>query len=226
MTAFCKNHDTAAGSIFRLDTKPQYISLVQKVSAMASRTDDEMTEQNTNSLGSSESTIQQPTKRARCGSYSGPSDRADVVAHMPAGHTWTCADCGQELRPEVGVNNIPLCHSGEDLKNMRLPVWISYQEVWKGTYCSCVSLCDTCLDKFYGEITSSIVDINEREEKYEEERKNMAASSFEQRDFLSPTGNSEMPTRQLQALMRTVLVQIREAIFSIMCNRDKHREQH
>ena len=151
--------------------------------------------------------------------------RADVNAHMPAGHTWTCADCKQELRHEVGVNNVPLCHSPADLKNMRLPVWISYGEVWKGTYCNCVSLCNSCLDKFYSEVCTSILDINEKEEKYEEEKKHMPSSSLEtQVDYLSPTGNPDMPTRQLRALMRTVLVQIREAIFSIMCNRVKDQQ--
>ena len=185
---------------------------------MASHTDDDMTEQNTNSLGSSEP-VEQPAKRARCGSYSGPSDRADVNAErMPPGHTWTCADCKQELKPEVGICNVPLCHCPEDLKNMRLPLWLWFPEVWNGTYCNCVSLCNNCLDKFYNDVCTSIIDINEQEEMYEVERRNMAASSFEQVDYLSPTGNPDMPTRQLRALMRTVLVQIREAIFSIMCN--------
>ena len=192
---------------------------------MATFTDDDMQEQNSNSLSSSEP-VEHAAKRARCGPYSGPSARADVNAErLPAGHTWTCADCKQELKHEVGVNNVPLCHSPADLKNMRLPVWISYGEVWKGTYCNCVSLCNSCLDKFYNEVCTSIFDINEKEEKYEEEKKHMPSSSLEtQVDYLSPTGNPDMPTRQLRALMRTVLVQIREAIFSIMCNRGKDQQ--
>ena len=108
--------------------------------------------------------------------------------------------------------------------NMRLPVWISYKEVWRGTYCNCVSLCNSCLDVFYGDIGETIRDINEQEEKYERERANLPSSSVEtQVDYLTPTGHGAMPTRQLRALMRTVLVQIREAIFSIICNRDKDK---
>ena len=189
---------------------------------MANVTDDDMTEQNTNSLSSSDG-IEQVAKRARTGP--GPSERADVNAEMmPRDHSWCCANCSTPLTNE-SCNNVPLTHSAEDLKNMRLPVWISYPEVWKGTYCNCVSLCNTCLDIFYQDISATIKDINEQEADYERQKAQQPSSSVEEMaDYLSPTGHKDMPTRQLRALMRTVLVQFREAIFGIMCNRDKAKQ--
>ena len=190
---------------------------------MASATDDDMTEQNTNSLSSSDA-AEHVAKRARCGP--GPSERADVNAEkLPANHGWCCANCTTPLNNESGVNNVPLTHSAEDLMNMRLPVWISYPEVWRGTYCNCVSLCNTCLESFYQDINVTIKDINEQEADYERERAKQPSCSVEAKaDYLTSTGHRDMPTRQLRALMRTVLVQLREAIFGIMCNRDKDKQ--
>ena len=199
---------------------------------MTSKSDDEM-ERNTNSLGTnslgSSDAIEQVTKKARLDyeivDYSGPSDRADHPARMPPGHTWTCCECKQDLSKDVGVNNVPLCHCVEDLKMMGLPVWLNFSEVWSGTYCNCITFCDSCLDQFYNELVDAITDINGQEMVYEAERRSTAESSFSSfyyNDPIGPSGNARMPTRQLRALMRTVLVQLREAVFSIICNRDKN----
>ena len=167
--------------------------------------------------------LEQPSKRPRkSAGYMGPShshQEVDVY-NMPPGHSYECAHCSRPLAKTSegghGLNNLPLTATRADLQNMGLPIWLKYDQVWPGTYCCCISLCNDCLDVVFGDCNAQIKHLQD-EEQQEPEEETPAGSSLEY--YKAPSGNKDFPTKQHVALVRTVLVQMREAIFSMQCSR-------
>ncbi len=174
--------------------------------------------------------LEQPAKKPR--TYMGPSashKAEEELTVLPPGHSYLCAQCSRTLGKKSdggpGINSLPLVANKDDLKNMGLPVFIPYQAVWPGTYCCCISMCDDCLECFYQECSEAVTDLTSKGDARKEAQAaqtEMASSSSglaAYEDYhKAPSGIEDFPTKQHVALVRTVLVQMREAAFSIMCN--------
>jgi len=170
--------------------------------------------------------LERPAKIARSAAYMGPSASRKSGDELPPGHSWLCGECQRGLGAEgVGCNSLPLVADASDLQNMGLPIFIPYKQVWKGTYCCCISLCNDCLEQVFSNCNGAIADLKTAEDAHKEAQAAQAEiaspssgpAAYE--DYhKAPSGVQDFPTKQHVALVRTVLVQIREAAFGIMCN--------
>ena len=71
-------------------------------------------------------------------------DRPHHTTRRAVNSMHTCASCGTQFRPGFTKVNIPLAPTKDDVILAHLPIWIDFQETWKGKYHHCISACESC----------------------------------------------------------------------------------